>query len=338
MRDVRRDELSAPTGRTGDEAPPSLATAALLLDGVRRRIYRFVRGARRPVTRAEAAYSARVSRNLAGFHLDRLVEAGLLRASEGPPAGRGRVGRRPRVYEAGPVEVHLDLPARQHGLLASVLLEGLATAPDARGVELAAIEAAARRGAELAGAATGADIRAALRELGFEPYESAPSTLRLGTCPFHPLEERSRELVCGLNLGLIGGLLRELRVDGAEAVLAPRPGECCVEVRLGTPAATPPLPAARAVYVLVARLREAGVARFADYERAVLPLLAGHGGRLERRLRSPDGRTEVHLVSFPSPERFAAYRDDPRRAEHANLLQESGAAIELFELRDAHSF
>lgn len=338
MRDVRRDEFSTPTGRTGEDAPPSLETAALLLDGVRRRIFRFVRGARRPVTRAEAADSARVSRNLAGFHLDRLVEAGLLRASEGPPAGRGRVGRRPRVYEAGPVEVHLDLPARQHGLLASVLLEALATAPDAPGVERAAIEAAARRGAELAGAAPGTDIRAALRDLGFEPYDSTTSTLRLGNCPFQPLAERSRELVCGLNLGLIGGLLRELRTDGAEAVLAPRAGECCVEIRFGTPAAAPPPPAARAVYVLIARMPETGVDRFADYERAVLPLLAGHGGRLERRLRSPDARTEVHLVSFPSPERFAAYRDDPRRAEHAHLLRESGAAIELFELRDAHAF
>jgi hypothetical protein len=72
----------------------------------------------------------------------------------------------------------------------------------------------------------------------------------------------------------------------------------------------------------------------------VLPLLAEHGGRLERRLRSADGPdgsgddVEVHVVSFPSPEGFTAYRGDPRRAEHAHLLEASGARTELLEMQD----
>src|SRR5207248_455311 len=45
-----------------DDLATSLATAALLVDAVRRRIYRFVRRARRPVTRDEAAAATRVSR------------------------------------------------------------------------------------------------------------------------------------------------------------------------------------------------------------------------------------------------------------------------------------
>lgn len=88
------------------------------------------------------------------------------------------------------------------------------------------------------------------------------------------------------------------------------------------------------VYVLVARLPAAGVAAFAAYEDAVLPLLEAHGGTLERRLRTADACVEVHLVSFPAPEAFAAYRDDPRRAEHAHLLEASGATTELFATRD----
>jgi len=66
----------------------------------------------------------------------------------------------------------------------------------------------------------------------------------------------------------------------------------------------------------------------------VLPLLAAHGGRLARRLRSADRLVEVHLVEFRSPEAFAAYRDDPSRAAQARLLEASGAATELLELYD----
>ena len=86
--------------------------------------------------------------------------------------------------------------------------------------------------------------------------------------------------------------------------------------------------------MLVARLPADGVAAFEEYERRVLPLLAAHGGRLARRLRSADRLVEVHLVEFPSSQAFAAYRDDPARAAHAGLLEASGAETELFELYD----
>ena len=92
----------------------------------------------------------------------------------------------------------------------------------------------------------------------------------------------------------------------------------------------------RVVFVLIARLPDAaGAARFAAYEERVLPLLGDHGGRLERRLRRADALVEVHVVSFPSPEAFAAYRDDPRRRAHAGLLDASGARTEVLELREA---
>ena len=87
--------------------------------------------------------------------------------------------------------------------------------------------------------------------------------------------------------------------------------------------------------MLIARLPAEGVAAFEEYERRVLPLLSAHGGRLVRRLRSTDRLAEVHLVEFPSPEGFTAYRDDRRRSAHAELLRASGAELELLELYDA---
>ena len=88
------------------------------------------------------------------------------------------------------------------------------------------------------------------------------------------------------------------------------------------------------VYVLVIHLPADGVDSFQRYEAAVLPLLADHHGRLDRRLRSADELTEVHLVSFPSPEHFESYRNDHRRAEQSHLLDEAHARIELYELTD----
>jgi hypothetical protein len=91
---------------------------------------------------------------------------------------------------------------------------------------------------------------------------------------------------------------------------------------------------AAVTYVLIARIPAAGVEAFGRYEANVLPLLADHGGRLERRLRNADGTVEVHLIEFDAPGGLDAYRADPRRADHAGLLAQSGAQSELLEMRD----
>ena len=64
----------------------------------------------------------------------------------------------------------------------------------------------------------------------------------------------------------------------------------------------------------------AAVAPFDAYERRVLPLLARHGGRLDRRLRTADGRTEIHLLSFADRAGYDAYVADPDRADAGRLL------------------
>jgi hypothetical protein len=87
-------------------------------------------------------------------------------------------------------------------------------------------------------------------------------------------------------------------------------------------------------YLMLARLPAGRLGAFDAYEAAVLPLLAEHGGRLERRVRSLDDRAEAHLVSFPTEEDFAAYRADERRRAATPLLEASGAAVELLAVRD----
>jgi hypothetical protein len=93
-------------------------------------------------------------------------------------------------------------------------------------------------------------------------------------------------------------------------------------------------PTNRATFVLIARIPAKGIRDFRAYEDAVLPLLAEFGGCLERRLRIPDGTVETHIVSFASDADFRNYRNDPRRAAQAWLLERSSATLELLPMTD----
>src|SRR3954447_20969315 len=95
----------------------AVAAIAALDDDVRRALYEHVRAAGTPVTREEAAGAIGISRKLAAFHLDKLVELGVLRSGFGG-ATEGRVGRAPRVYEAATEDISVRVPERSPELLA----------------------------------------------------------------------------------------------------------------------------------------------------------------------------------------------------------------------------
>jgi predicted ArsR family transcriptional regulator len=201
------------------------AAVASLTDASRRALYDYVRRQDHPVAREEAAAATAMSRGLAAFHLDKLVDAGLLGARYEAPAGqpRGR-GRAPKVYEPAGDGLTVTVPERRYELIADILAEAV----DA-GTEPARV--ANRRGRELGSALRpAADVVAVLADLGFEPGPEGDVTL-LHNCPFHALAARHTELVCGLNHALIAGLVEGLGVTTVDAHLAPRPGACCVQLR-----------------------------------------------------------------------------------------------------------
>ena len=59
-----------------------------------------------------------------------------------------------------------------------------------------------------------------------------PRTARvtLANCPFHALAAEHTELVCGMNLRLLDGVLDGVPDAGLVAALRPRPGVCCVRL------------------------------------------------------------------------------------------------------------
>lgn len=221
----------------------AIASLSVLGEELRRRMFEFIRRARRPVTRDEAAASVGISRKLAAFHLDKLVDAGLLRARYESPGGIRKVGRQPKVYEPTDTPIRVSIPDRRHELLADLLLQAVLTEGDSESAAEAAMRTAGERGRELGeaeralsrpgrlGAERGLTFcERMLEQQGFEPAREGPTRLRLRNCPFHPLAAKAPELVCGMNHAYLSGYLQGLRATAVQAVLAPRPGECCVEL------------------------------------------------------------------------------------------------------------
>jgi predicted ArsR family transcriptional regulator len=106
-------------------AAAALTAVAALSDELRRQMYGFIRRARRPVSREEAAENVGISRKLAAFHLDKLVEVGLLRAHYEPADGVRKVGRAPKLYEPTDAWARISIPAIKHDLLADILIDAL---------------------------------------------------------------------------------------------------------------------------------------------------------------------------------------------------------------------
>ena len=88
------------------------------------------------------------------------------------------------------------------------------------------------------------------------------------------------------------------------------------------------VPQAPLTLALVVDLATDAVEPFEAYERRVLPLL-------ERRLRTPDGRTEIHLLSFADRAGYDAYLADPDRAAAGRLLDGRDVRSRLLEVTDA---
>jgi predicted ArsR family transcriptional regulator len=208
--------------------PPvdSLSGLGAFADPVRRQLYEYVVSRQEPVTRADAAASVGISRSLAAYHLDHLVEAGLLTFRYARDAGRGGPGAgRPAKRYTRAAEVSITIPARRYGLLASLLAEAVAADASAR---LPLYEAAAEEGRRAAAEAP--DTIAALAARGYEPAVSDDGDIVMNNCPFYQVAQQQPELVCTLNHHLLRGYLDGKGDDPDQAELSPCEGRCCVVI------------------------------------------------------------------------------------------------------------
>lgn len=190
------------------------------------------------------------------FHLDQLVEAGLVtsRFQRGAGAGRPR-----KLYSIAHGSFDSVPPERSFALLSEILVESLGTnGEQLPPEELAARwsrrrvrgqrhESEAREPATTAGQWLGkigvmVDV---LEEWGYVPEVSTTEAGRqarvaLHGCPFIELARRNTALICGIHRGLVRGVLEELGEEGATISLTPfvTPHLCVADITAREPFAT----------------------------------------------------------------------------------------------------
>jgi predicted ArsR family transcriptional regulator len=228
-----------------DDIDQQLTGLAGLGDPLRRALYRHVVERGEPVSREDAAAAVGISRPLAAYHLDKLVDDGLLEpryqrrgGRQGPGAGRPA-----KHYVRAAVQLELSLPARDYAALAELLARAVEADPS--GAAQAALNGAASGlGAELAAEAAShtepegdagqglVALRGTLAARGYEPDEEPDGTIRLRNCPFDRIAAQHRDLVCGANHAMLQALTDRLDGDPpVRAELDPQPGRCCVALR-----------------------------------------------------------------------------------------------------------
>lgn len=215
---------------------------AMLSEPQRRAVYDAVCRHQSPVTREDVARTVGISRALAAFHLDKLVEAGLLEGDARAPSGRPlrKIGRPAKRYRRSDVQVDLTLPTRRYGLAGQILAAALAASERGEPSVDAARRIAHEQGRDLGDRATTGEmsgsgtaeplaaLQQSLQRLGYAPAQEG-NRLTLGNCPFHAIVQVAPQLTCGLNLAFINGLLNGLGVDAdVTAALEPEVDACCV--------------------------------------------------------------------------------------------------------------
>ncbi|RBQ16685.1 transcriptional regulator [Spongiactinospora rosea] len=215
--------------------PARISAIAALDEPTRRRLYEFVVRQPEPVSRDQAADAVRAPRNTVSFHLDKLVAEGLLEAVYQRRTGRTGpgAGRPSKLYRRAPGQIAVSLPDRRYETAAHLLADALEEAQTSGEPPRAVLDRRARElGRDLGRAAApgpDAGVMQALEALGFEP-RAIGDTIALANCPFHSLALRHTELVCGMNLGLLTGVLEGLTETDVTARLEPDPGLCCVRL------------------------------------------------------------------------------------------------------------
>jgi predicted ArsR family transcriptional regulator len=229
--------------RTQGDEHDALATIGVLAEPSRRALYEYIARCRDWVSRDQASEALGLQRSIAAHHLDRLADEGLLEVEyrrlnerRGPGAGRPA-----KLYRRAPAEIALSLPARQYELAGRLLAEAAERSqhdgtPVKRALDHVAREEGrtiAARAKQRLGRRAGIRARRArlfeeLRSQGFEPETRGDGVTVLHNCPFHQLAQEHTELICGMNLCLLRGVLAELDDVGLRAELEPEDRYCCV--------------------------------------------------------------------------------------------------------------
>jgi predicted ArsR family transcriptional regulator len=225
-----------------DEFAGDVAAIGALDEPARRDLYLYVVSQPDAVSREQAATAVGVPLHSAKFHLDRLVEQDLLSVEFRRLSGKAGpgAGRPSKLYRRSSRQLSVSLPERHYDLAGDILASAIdSSLGTGVAVARAVREAATAEGRRLAStfvaeseglASTDLDRAAeVLARHGYEP-RTVDGDVRLANCPFDRLAADHTDLVCAMNLALIGGVIEGLGASEVDAEPAPAPGFCCVRL------------------------------------------------------------------------------------------------------------
>lgn len=213
-----------------------------LAEPVRRALYQYVVAQQDAVGREQAADAVEVAVHVAKFHLDRLVDDGLLDVEFRRLSGRTGpgAGRPSKLYRRSATEWSVSLPDRRYDLVGHILATGVERASrEDLALDVALDESALAEGVQVGATAAVSNARVdegwdrlpgVLAAQGYEP-RLEDGTILLANCPFDALAKQHTDLVCRLNRSFVQGVADGLGCADAEACLEPEPGLCCVKTR-----------------------------------------------------------------------------------------------------------
>ncbi|MGO4493274.1 helix-turn-helix domain-containing protein [Arthrobacter sp. 2YAF22_2] len=218
-----------------------VAAVASLGDENRRRLFDFVAAAEQAVGRDDAAAALGLARSTVSFHLDRLVQDGVLAVEfrklggkEGPGSGRPA-----KLYRAVVQEVSASVPERNYDLAAELLVTAIEqSTADGGSARDALLRAAQARGHA---AAAADDFAGLLAAEGYRPADDGAGGLVLLNCPFHRVARGHADVVCAMNgaflagaaaaCGMDPGRVEALDIEALRAQDAATAAQCCARIR-----------------------------------------------------------------------------------------------------------
>jgi predicted ArsR family transcriptional regulator len=209
-----------------------ISAVAAMSDPQRRTLFEFVSRSENPVSREDAARALGVPRSTAAFHLDRLVDEGVLETEFRRLSGRTGpgAGRPSKLYRRAGGEISVSIPARRYELAGELLAAAVEEADRTGGAVREALATVATKAGRELGASAGS-LDAALESCGYEPCDDGAGGLVLTNCPFHRLATSHTEVICQANVALLSGVAEGAAEDARTVEFVPPTGEhCCVRI------------------------------------------------------------------------------------------------------------
>ncbi|MHA6670114.1 helix-turn-helix transcriptional regulator [Homoserinimonas sp. A447] len=214
-----------------EEQNSRLTAVASIHDPLRRALFDFISASGTAVGRDEAAGALGMARGTAAFHLDRLVDDGVLTVEFKRLSGKTGPGsgRPAKLYRRAAEELLVSIPERHYDLAGSVLASSIEES-DRTGepARQALSRVATERGRELGQRA--GTLRNALEIGGYEPRQAENGDTILANCPFHSLAMSHTDVVCDANLNLLRGVAEGAGDTEHNVVFDPCDGQCCVRI------------------------------------------------------------------------------------------------------------